>query len=326
MNDPIQQLFAQSRISAFPEFEVLDLSHSSRGSLHSCPRKLEFRKMYASSRRDESKATGSGKAMHEALQSWIVDRDVEKGLFELVWRYPIQFQKSPMDANSLESCVGSYLNAIRSDIFDEWEVAYVVKPDGVKVPAVEVPFKLRMQVDFFGNGKMVWINYIGYIDLIMYNKLEDTYAVWDIKTSTKEGDFVTQFTFDEQCLPYGLVLQTLLGLDYTRGYEVGYWVVKLHAVDTYEKLLTFTKDGKDVADWIRSYLLDIYMLQAYNKLGFFPRNGSSCSSWNRQCYWFDLCDTRDYNYLEAMIAAENDTLDNTDRPEPWVVIDLGVVE
>lgn len=322
--NPLQALLSQPRVAPFPEFEVLEVSHSSRGSLHSCPRKIEFRKMYASSRRDETQATGSGKAMHEALQSWLVDKDVDKGLWKLISHYPIRFQKTSMDANSLEGCIGTYLHCIQSDLFNEWEIAYVVKPDGTKVPAVEVPFNLRMKVDFFGNGKMVWINYIGYIDLIMYNKIEDRYAVWDIKSTTKEADFATQFTFDEQCLPYGLVLQKLLNLDYTRGYEVGYWICKLHAVEHYEKLLTFTKDGNDVAEWLRGYLIDIHLLQTYHKLGFFPRNGSSCASWNRQCTFFDMCDTRDYNYLETMIGMENQELAGSDRPEPWVVIDLEV--
>ena len=322
--NPLERLLAQERLSPFPEFDVLEVSHSSRGSLSSCPRKLEFRKMYASSRRDETQATGSGKAMHEAFQSWIVDKDVDKGLWQLISNYPIQYQKTPMDANSLEGCIGTYLHSVKSDLFNEWEIAYVVKPDGEKVPAVEVPFNLRMQVDFFNTGRLVWVNYIGYIDLVMYNRIEDRYAVWDIKTTTKDGDFVTQFNFDEQCLPYGLVLQKLLGLDYARGYEVGYWVTKLHAVEPYEKLLTFTKDGAGVAEWLRGYLLDIYMLQTYHKLGFFPRHGGNCSSWNRRCQFFDLCDSRDYNYLETMIGMENAELEGSDRPEPWVVIDLEV--
>lgn len=324
--NPLERLKSYPRLSAFPEFDRLDVSHSSRGSLSSCPRKLEFRKMYASSRREESQATGSGKAMHEAIQSFLVHGDVDRGLWELVSRYPVQYQKSTMDANSLESCVGSYLSCIKSDVLSEWEIAYVVRPDGVKVPAVEVPFDLVMKVDFFNNGRMVDIHYIGYIDLIMYNKVEDQYAVWDIKTTTKEADYATQYTFDEQCLPYGLVLQTLLGLDYTRGYEVGYWICKLHAVDHYDKLLTFTKDGDDVAQWLRGYLLDIHMLQTYHQLGFFPRHGSSCSSWNRRCQFFDLCDSRDYNYLEAMIKQENVQWEPVERPEPWVIIDLEVAE
>lgn len=323
---PLEKLLAQERLSPFPEFDKLEVSHSSRGSLASCPRKIEFRKMYNSSRRDETQATGSGKAMHEAFQTWLVNKDVDEGLWKLVSNYPIQFQKTAMDANSLEGCIGTYLHCIQSELFNEWEIAYVIKPDGEKVPAVEVPFNLRMQVDFFNTGRLVWVNYIGYIDLIMYNKIEDRYAVWDIKTTTREADFATQFTFDEQCLPYGLVLQKLLGLDYERGYDVGYWITKLHVVEPYEVLLTFTKDGHDVAEWLRGYLLDIHMLQMYHRLGFFPRHGGSCSSWNRRCQFFDMCDTRDYNYLETMIGMENINLECHNRPEPWVVIDLGVSE
>ena len=320
----LETLLAQHRKEDFPKFAKLELSHSSRMSLASCPRKIEFRKMYASSRRDESIATGSGKALHNAFQSWIVDGNVDKGLWELVKAYPIQYQKSSMVANSLEGCIGTYLHCIKSDVFDEWEIAYVVKPDGERVPAVEVPFDLVLHVDFFDDDNLVEIHYIGYIDLIMYNKFTDTYAVWDIKTTTKSDDFATQFTFDEQCLPYGLVLQTLLGLDYTKGYEVGYWVCHINHLEPFDKLLTFTKDGNDVAEWFTSYLIDLHALSLYHRLGFFPRHGNSCKSWNRQCTFFDMCDSRDYNYLETMISMENQDLSISDRPEPWVVINLGV--
>lgn len=324
--DIIKTLERQPRIEPFPKFDVLEVSHSSRGSLRSCPRKFAFRKMYASSRRDESRATGSGKALHNAFQNYFVNRDDNAGLLELILSYPIQYQESAMDANSLEGCIGTYLKCIESDIFEEWEIAYVVKPDGEKVPAVEVPFSLNLQVDFFGTGELVTIKYIGYIDLILYNRLTNQYAVVDIKTSTKDSDFATEYTFHEQCLPYGLVLQALLGLDYERGFEVGYWITKVHAMQPWDQMLTFMKDGTMVAEWIRGYLLDIAAIQQFWQLGFFPRNGNACYNWNRRCTFFDLCDSRDYNYLDVMIGAENEELAGSDREEPWVQIDLGVIE
>ncbi len=323
--DVIKTLESQPRGEPFPEFDTLEISHSSRGSLRSCPRKFEFRKMYKSSRREETQATGSGKALHTAFQNYFVNRDENAGLLDLVLEYPIRFQKSAMDANSLEGCIATYLKCIESEIFDEWEIAYVVKPDGEKVPAVEVPFSLNLQVDFFGNGTLVTVKYIGYIDLILYNRYTDQYAVVDIKTTTKDSDFATEYTFHEQCLPYGLVLQVLLGLDYERGFEVGYWITKINALDPWDQMPTFMKDGTMVAEWLRGYLLDIAAIQEFHKLGFFPRNGGACYNWNRRCSFFDLCDSRDYNYLEVMIGAENKELAGSDREEPWVQIDLGVV-
>ena len=307
------------------KLDKLELSHSSRMLGGSCWRKLEFRKFYNSSRFEESMATGSGTALHAGIQNYVVSKDKDEAIFEMMMAYPIQFQKSPMDARSIETAYGTQMKAMESDKLGEWEVAMVEHPTDGLIPAVEIPFCLRIaELPWYEDGKPIQIDFIGYIDLIMYNKLEDQYAVWDIKTTTKDAAVSDMFKFDEQCLPYGLVLQALLGLDYTRGFEVGYWTQYMHILEGREQLYTAIKDGTDVQEWLTGYMIDLYAIRQFYQMGWFPRRSSGCSQWNRNCSYMDFCESRDANTIENMIAADNVNYKKSDRAEPWIVVDLQV--
>ena len=317
----------------FPRIEKLDMSNSSCGSLHSCPRKIEFRKLYNNSRRDESYATGTGSAMHAGIQTYLETGDQEAAIWAMMRKHPIHFQKSFSDAQSIDVLYATLMNSMNWYRLDEYELAKVTKPDGTVVPAVEVPFILRIKnFPFYDKSHphyeestkgCITVDYLGYMDLIMWSRMEDTYAVWDIKTTVKDSDQFTQFAFHEQCLPYGLVLESLLGNDPTQGFDIAYWSVLKNIMEPKNKFYEFHKTENDIQEWLRGFILDLQAIRQYYNMGWFPRRGSACMGFNRICSNFDFCESRDPKVIEMMLAQD------VNQKEPmvhdiWNVIELNI--
>lgn len=307
----------------FPRIEKLDLSHSSRSTFRSCARKLEFRKIYNNSRRSEGLASGAGSALHAGIQSWMQHYDFDAAMWELIRAFPIKYQKSWSDANSLAGCYKTLESMMNWEKLDQFELAKITKPDGTIVPGVEVPFTLRISnYPFYPDGGTICVDYIGYIDLVLYDKLNDSHVVWDIKTTTKDVDHTVSYKFSDQCLPYGVILESILGHEIADGFEVGYWSVKIDPVNPVNKYYPFHKTKTDLRDWMQGYLFDLDQIRTFYNLGWFPRNGNSCMAWNRPCSFFDFCETRDPKVIEVMLEADTANQHAFERQDPWIVVEL----
>lgn len=310
----------------FPEIEKLELSNSSRCTLHSCPRKLEFRKIYNNSRKTESLAMGSGSALHAGIQSWLTHHDETLAFWEMIKVFPIRYQKSWSEQRSLVSCYMTLKAMIEWERIDEFELAYITKPDGSLVPGVEVSFTLRISnYPFYPDGRTITVDYVGYIDLVMFNKFESEIAVWDVKSTTKNIDHTPEYQYADQCLPYGLAIQALMGYDVNKGFEVNYWTAYTDALEPKNLLYTFNKTQQDVQDWMQGYMFDLDMIRRYYNLGWFARHGQSCMSWGRPCVFFDFCNQRDPKVIETFLRMDEEQKVN-ERPKPWVVIELDYEE
>lgn len=316
-------MIALPKLFDFAEIEVLEVSHSSHSAFDSCERKLEFRKFHKASRKDESHAGSTGNSLHKATQTFLVTRDVDAGLFELVWDYKMKFQKSPMEPRSLEACIGTYLKATQFERLVEYEIAQIEKPDGTLVPAVEVPIALELKnFPWYPDGRTITVRYIMYIDLIMYSRLRDDYMVWDVKTTTKDTDMDIDFHFHDQCLPYGLGLEALLKRNYSNGFEIAYWVQMIDHLEPKNKYLPYMKSREDILDWVRRFVIRLSDIKRYYNMGWFPRRGVACGAFKRTCPFFNICETRDPQIINTMLAQEQYT--PPEREEPWIVIDLDI--
>lgn len=310
--------------TVFPRLDKLELSHSSCSSLHSCPRKIEFRKIYNNSRRDESYAAGTGSAMHAGIQKFLETGSQEDAIWAMMRKHPMAFQKSFSDAQSLDVLYATLMSAINWHKLEQFELAKIKKPDGTLVPAIEVPFKLCIKdYPFYDDGGCIPIDYIGYMDLIMYDKLEDKYVVWDIKTTTKDVDLFPSFAFHEQCLPYGLVLESILGNDATKGFDVAYWSVLKNIFTPRNKFYEFYKTENDIQEWLRGYLLDLQAIRQYYNMGWFPRRGNACLAWSRPCNNFDFCESRDPKTIEMMLAQDPEQKESMTH-NIWNAVELNI--
>jgi hypothetical protein len=311
---------------------TLEVSDSSINLFNSCPRAFEFRKIFNSVRQETTLPTGLGKALHEASQEYVVSGDRNKSIFQLLLHYPYQFYKNPLDNRSWQSAINvadTAFNFWDAEMKD-WEIVYLKHPKtGELVPACEVPFGLKLKgLNFQYKGKKINIRYIGYIDLILYNKKLDKYAVADIKTTASNADKTYEFRFASQCIPYALVLDTLLGKTNSAkdGLQILYWVQYIHFLDSESTLYPFTKTPQDITDWTIGFLDSLEHIFKYLNREHFPRRAAKCFTYNSPCKFFDICGQRDPQEIYMQVAYENaiqNKLENI-REEPWIDIDLQI--
>lgn len=309
---------------SYPFIPVLQLSHSTMGSYRRCERRLEFYKLYRHSKRTESQAGDAGNALHRAMYTYLTTGSVDQAVTKLATEYPIQFQESAFQTRSLEACYSTLMAAIENDGLLGYELATIMH-NGEEKPAIEIPFQINIKN--FGlphpeapNGGIP-VTYVGYIDMIVYNAVTNTYTVLDIKT-TRENmqDYTPKYYWDEQCLPYGLVLERILNRE-IENFEVIYWVWYIDHLQPKIESYPFVKTQESVQEWSQQLAVDLMNIKLYWELGWFPRRGSSCVGFRHVCSHFDYCQSRDKQYIETMLEH---TGEKDERPpfKPWFELDF----
>ena len=313
-----------------PDGNVLQMSNSSRNRLHGCGRRFEFSKFFPAAARDGSFAGDAGNAMHYAFGEYLLTRNRDVGAARLALTYPIRFQKSPFDTRSLEACYATYEALCDSTFLSEYEIAKIVLPNGETKHAIEVPFTIRIP-NFqlrAADGSPIYVEYIGYIDFIMYSAFRNEYIVVDLKTTRQRMyDYTPKFAWDDQCLPYGLALEAILGREVTN-MQVIYLVAYIDIEQPHVQPLTFNKTQENIEEWAFSLTADLIELRRYYNMGWFPRRSSSCFAYNRTCGYFDMCHIRDPNAIMSIILSQTglnlNDLPAGDTFEPWFTVDLDI--
>jgi len=304
----------------------LRLSHSSLQTFRSCARKLEFRKFHPTMTKDESLDGEVGHALHVGYQHYLVNQDRDAAIFAMLQRYPVHLNSNPSNPKSVEACYPTLNAMIDSGAFLEYEIAEIKCLDGEVRKAIEVPFQIDLTgfdlgINSNNLSHTIPIIYVGFIDAILYDKVLSEYLVIDIKTTRWHLDDMTPvYHFDEQCIPYAIVLERILGrsLDnLTVKYISVYIDIEKPKVTPYE----FKKTRIDIEDWARGLLIDLQMIKMYYQMGWFKRSPSSCVTFNKVCPHFGLCNQRDHTAI-----ARHLTLDQKPYVEeeiiPWIKLDL----
>jgi len=303
------------------QLSSLRLSHSSLATYRSCSRKLEFKKFYPLTRRDENVDTGVGKALHTGYQSYLIHGDRDKAIFDMMLEYPIHLNSNPTHVKSLEACYPTLNAMIDTESFTEYDIAKIKCIDGETRPAIEVPFQIDLPGFWLDADKTVKVIYVGFIDAILYDKIRDEYLVVDIKsTRWKLNDMTAVYHFDEQCIPYSIVLERILGhsLDsLTMKYMSVYVDIEKPKITPYE----FIKNKTDVEDWARGLLVDLQTIKMYYNMGWFKRNPNGCVAFGRVCNFFEICNQRDSEMINTYLTLDEPPIEETPF-EPWVKMDL----
>lgn len=282
------------------------ISHSSRKLFHGCVRKFYFRKIFNHPKRDTSLAAEVGKALHTAFQHYIIHKDEDAAIWELMKNYPIELCYSDMDDRSLEAVYYTLMEIITSTIHSRMEVAYIIGMDGQRHAAIEVPFEIIVDgVDLDGKGMQ--ISYIGYIDAIMWDPELEMYVIIDLKTTGRKlTDVEPLYKFSEQVIPYHMVLEYMQNTG-VQNFTVKYVHGKIDLINPNVQVISFVKNASDVQEWYQGLLVDIAAIQQYIKLNFWPRTGGGdgCMAWNKPCQHYDICGINDEELLRTTIEDES---------------------
>jgi hypothetical protein len=305
--------------------ERLRISHSSLQLLRSCPRKFEFRKLFKHAGREDSLPAEVGKALHEGVQNWFQNKDRTQAIWQLMLHYPYHLCSDVEDDRSLWAAYATLETVLDTGPLAEWEIA-TVEFNGEARPAIEVPFEITISNFSLSDGRHIPVSYIGKIDLLLFNRLTHEYRVVDVKTHRdRMKDLAPKYEYDDQCLPYGMILEKMLGHEVT-SFEISYLSTFVDLEKPWCKLYTFTKGPEEIQDWARSMVVDLQMLKFYYDLGWFKKHAASCTSFNRKCIYHDFCRTRDNNAIRGMIEGGEDGIKFEDDggrfPDPWYTMDL----
>lgn len=279
---------------------IVEISHSGIKSFNSCPRRFAYRKILVNAdQRDASGIAASvGTAMHEAIQSYFITRDVEKALETLAMHHPIELpQGTDASVYSLEASINTLRHVIRDEEIMDYELVHVER-DGKTVPGVELYFVIVIDL---GPDCPVIFHLRGYIDLILRHPNNHRIAPIDIKTMTPRAlsNAPLKYRYDEQITSYGMPVNALLG-------EFDEFLVGVMAVsqDDYApaaSLITYLRNQGDVQDYQFQLLDTCRRIAQYYMLDHFPRNSSACITFNRPCNYIEHCHLRTMEEMQNRI-------------------------
>lgn len=313
------------------KLDKLILSHSTASLFDgTCKRKFEFRKMFGNTadKEEEDLPAGVGKAIHAGYQTFLITRDMDKAGFALALNYPYAVfeqakleKKSGVNERSIWACYSTLMAMMTSHQLGDYEVIYIRSRDGIEHPACEVPFAIRITGSSF--PLPVW--FVGFIDCVLFNKVTGEYIVVDIKSSRRYiKDYSARYEYDAQCLPYGIILEHLLGGMKIPQFKVAYFAVYIDLLEPKANLYEFTKTPDLISDWHRSTCDTIDQITQYYKAQWFPRanSGEACYSFGKECFYREFCHTRDPVLVQRLL---NGTLQEklfSNGEEPWVIADM----
>lgn len=296
--------------------DEIRLSHSTLQTLESCPRKFEFSKLFQNPKHEDSLATAFGTAIHRGFQEFLISGDYNRAVYQMMLEYPWELGEAALKDRSAEGALALLDEMIRKFPSERYELAYISDANGSPMACVEVPFKLifdeyaslaMIHRDSNGaNVKYVPVYYVGYMDLVLHDKLEDKFIVVDIKTTTdKLEDLSPKYKFSDQTVPYGLVLNKLMGLPIDE-LEVGYYVARPSIIEPKVELYKFYKSSSDLADWAHGMLSSLNNLASWFQLCYFPRTRNGCSFFGRTCPYYQYCHDRDVKRTQIALAYDGE--------------------
>ena len=294
-----------------------------------CKQKFEFMKFYPQlAQREEYWDPMTGKAIHAAYQNYLVYRDEDKAIWELIKNFDLRAKdKKAWQPKTLEACYSSLMSAINyNQRLKMMELAYI-KVNGEERPAYEVPFQINLQHK--GNpvtiGDGIPVIYVGYIDNILVDITTGEYVCEDIKTHRDDSELKPlEFEFSEQVLPYAFVLSQVLGKPVDRlvaRYLSVYVDLRKPVVQYFE----YIKTPEMIQEWAMGVMNVVDEIRKYHTRSWWPRNNERCVSYGYACQFMDVCRTRNSAYRDQHFSLGNQLVmpwEQRKKFEPWLVMDL----
>jgi len=278
---------------------LLLLSHSSRTTLHRCPRKYQLQKIAGTPfHKEENVTLAFGTVVGLGIQCILENKSIQATVLEmlLAWRLPDLYAEEERTKKSFFLAIFAVQQfaAIRTSALAEYDLAYF---NGR--PAVELSFRIALPGGF---------KYRGFVDVVLKHKVTGKLLVLEVKTTGARS--VTEATYKNsgQALGYSLILDAIA--PHESEYEVWY-LVYMSSTQQYE-ILPFRKHYSDRAFWIQELLMDVERIQYYEASGRYPSYGESCYDFFRVCAFYSNCQMStpmlEITYDEDTMADKNEYL------------------
>lgn len=301
----------------------LNVSYSSLNLADSCLRKFEFNKLYPRRARDrDAFAADVGTALHHGYQNFLVNQDPDLALWALMEDFPYESEfNQARDDRSLEAAIATLDEMIAEAKMSEWELMTIMRPDGVVVPAIEVPFELRLKGLDLPDGRGV--AFTGFMDAALRHVARGDIRTMDIKTHRRHlEDATPKYRFDGQQVPYGICLEHIQGHPVDE-FEVLYLDCYVDLVSPRVHLYPFRKDSTDLQEWLINTVLRVQRIIRAMEMDYFPRTDGGCLNWNRPCYFLEVCQTRDREAVEEWLMMGEEP-EHRPVETPWITAEIDV--
>lgn len=258
------------------------LSHSSRTTLHRCPRKYQLYRLNSESQDTddvkelESRVTFAyGKAVGMGVQTALIaEKSEAEVLFDtfLEWDTDL-LEETPRQKKSFwlaMFAVQRFMSLRETGFLADYELVYYKGE-----PAIELAFQINLP-----NG----YKYRGFVDAVLKHRLTGEIMVLENKTSSGTAQ-AAQYKNSGQALGYSVILDIIF--PEMSSYTVLYLV---YETKTFEyKELPFKKSLLQRALWLQDLLIDTQIIDMYESYEVYPMFGESCYEFFRECEYLGLC-------------------------------------
>lgn len=249
------------------------LSHSSRQTLHECPRKYQLYRLTPVVR-DFDEHTDFGSTLGVGIQSYLVHKDKQRAIWEMFceFRGDIYEDGAKSKKTFLHAVYAlDMFSTISQTLLADYEVATF---NGK--PAIELGFRVRV-----GNAGFM---YRGFVDVVLRNRITGKLLVLELKT-TKGSAHEETYGNSGQGLGYSIFCREIS--PETDHFDVLYLVFETMASQFVP--MKFTKYHTERALWIQDLIADCQIINVYDQFEVWPRHGESCFTFFRACNWFNMC-------------------------------------
>lgn len=282
------------------EIHPYRLSDSTLSTFYSCEKKFQLTRLCVvdAEQREQSAAAIRGGAFGVGVQTYLLTGDINLAIFRTWLAYWPMVEDRPY-----VSCSRTINNLIvvkphLDKLLERYEVAYFNDK-----PAIELSFRLN-------KAGSKW-HFVGYIDVVMWDRYEKMYVVFELKTTGyKLHDLEPVYKNQAQALAYSIIIDKVAGSEQSR-YGVVYLVVRDKGKDPVPDVYTFNfaKTLTDRLKWFVAYGLDVQRLEQLEELDLWPMRGKSCVSFNRPCHLYGNCQMESLTHQKRPIPEIEETYD-----------------
>ena len=265
------------------------LSHSSRTTLHKCPRKYQLYRlasntvaMAAEKETHQAVTFAYGSAVGVGVASTLEGKSEDAVLYDtfLAWDTDLLDQGALKHNKSFATTMFAVQKfiALREDGFlEDYELVYIELPEAVgeMVPATELSFQITLPNGF---------RYRGFVDAVLKHKHTGEIMVLEAKTTSGTAQSA-QYKNSGQAIGYSVVLDILF--PELSSYKVLYLVYESNSCEYRE--LPFIKSLLQRALWLQELIIDTHMIELYESFDIYPMHGESCFDFFRDCEYLGMC-------------------------------------
>lgn len=278
---------------------ILNLSYSSRNTLHTCPRKFQLYRLNSKSEQsvdhNQSLTFAYGHCIGKGVQDIFEGKSLELTLWEafLAWDVDLLYENPKQN----KSFFGA-MHAIRQ-LYAARESGFLADYDLVfwnGKPAVELSFSIALPDGFI---------YRGFVDLVIQHKTTGQVVVIECKSTSAARVNPAEYKNSAQAIGYSIVLDAIF--PELSSYTVYYLVYQTKSTEW--TTIPFEKSYFQRALWIRELLLDVEIIKMYEAAEIYPMNGNACYDFFRECEYLQHCTLSTHHLVSPMTDDESAKID-----------------